>query len=358
MKSSIMVVDDQKVNRDILHELFTDEFDIIEACDGLEAIEKLGDKEISDSIAVVLLDIIMPKADGFTVLEYMQDNELIEKIPVILITGDSSTDVQSKGYDMGASEVITKPFKPYVIRKRVRNLIDLYFEKNHLKYLVDEQTEKIMDQKARIERMNYHVIDMMGSAVEFRSLETGMHVKRVRVFTEILLREYAAENIHSGITEKMIKNISYASSLHDIGKIAIPDSILLKPGKLTKDEFELMETHTKRGADIIQNLLDDDFDKDYRMYAYEIARSHHEKYDGKGYPDGLKGDEIPIWAQIVSIADCYDALMSDRVYKKAYSKEDSFKMILDGECGVFNPALIECFKLGRAELERKADEIE
>ena len=129
MKSSIMVVDDQKVNRDILHELFTDEFDIIEACDGLEAIEKLGDKEISDSIAVVLLDIIMPKADGFTVLEYMQDNELIEKIPVILITGDSSTDVQSKGYDMGASEVITKPFKPYVIRKRVRNLIDLYFEK-------------------------------------------------------------------------------------------------------------------------------------------------------------------------------------------------------------------------------------
>lgn len=358
MKTSIMVVDDQKINRDILRETFKDDYEIIESEDGQGAIDRLGAMSGQNMVSALLLDIIMPKVDGFAVLGFMRDQGLIGRIPVILITGDTSADIQNKGYDMGACEVITKPFDSYVIRKRVKNTIDLYFEKKHLKDLVDEQTVRITEQSRRIERMNRHIIDMMGSAVEFRSLETGKHVQRVREFTEILIRSFAKAEPGLEISEKMIDNISSAAALHDIGKLAIPDSVLLKPGKLTTEEFELMKTHTSRGGELVKSMFNEDFDEDYRRYAYDIARSHHEKYDGKGYPDGLKGDEIPIWAQVVSIADCYDALMSDRVYKKAYSKEESYNMILRGECGVFNPKLIKCFKDERAELEKKADEVE
>lgn len=357
MRSSILVVDDQSINREILHELFKEQYDIIEARDGQEAIDEISKNSESTVISAMLLDIIMPNVDGFAVLDHMKKNGILERVPVILITGDTSADIQNRGYDMGASEVINKPFDPYVVKKRVQNIIDLYYEKNHLREMVDIQTKKIRDQNNKIERMNYHIIDMMGSVVEFRSVETGKHVYRVRSFTKVLLQAFAEMYKNYGLTDEMIKNIAYASALHDVGKIAIPDSVLLKPGKLTSDEFEVMKTHTSKGGELINRIFNEDSDEEYKKFAYDIARSHHEKYDGKGYPDGLKGDEIPIWAQVVSVVDCYDSLISDRVYKKAFSKEVAFQMILDGECGVFNPKLIDCFKLEKTELEKIADDI-
>lgn len=176
MRSSILVVDDQSINREILHELFKEQYDIIEARDGQEAIDEISKNSESTVISAMLLDIIMPNVDGFAVLDHMKKNGILERVPVILITGDTSADIQNRGYDMGASEVINKPFDPYVVKKRVQNIIDLYYEKNHLREMVDIQTKKIRDQNNKIERMNYHIIDMMGSVVEFRSVETGKHV--------------------------------------------------------------------------------------------------------------------------------------------------------------------------------------
>ncbi len=357
MRSSILVVDDQAINREILHELFRENYDIIEARDGSEAIYEIAKISKGVEISAILLDIIMPNVDGFAVMEYMRKKGLFETVPVILITGDTSTEIQNRGYDMGACEIINKPFDSCVVQKRVQNIIDLYYEKNHLKEMVDIQTKRIREQNGKIERMSYHIIDMIGSIVEFRSVETGKHIYRVRSFTKALLNAFADMYRNYGLTEMMINNIAYASALHDVGKIAIPDCVLLKPGKLTEAEFEVMKTHTTKGGELVTRLFDEDSDADYRKFAYDIARSHHEKYDGKGYPDGLKGDEIPIWAQVVSVVDCYDSLISDRVYKKAYSKDTAFQMILNGECGMFSPNIIACFKIERPELERIADEI-
>ncbi len=351
---TILIVEDQETNRKLLCRLFRDEYDLLEAADGKEAIEQL--EAHRNEISAVLLDLIMPNVDGFGVLEYMIRYDYMGIMPVVMITGDTSTESKEKAFSLGVSDVVEKPYDPFAIRKRIQNLIELWMHKNKLEALVEQQTEKIREQNRKIQEMNYHIVDTLGTVVEFRNLESSKHIERVREFTRALVKCVAMCYPEYHLTDDDVDSIGYASAMHDIGKIAIPDDILLKPARLSDDERAVMQSHTLRGAEIIEHVLELDESTDYMRYSLEIARSHHERYDGQGYPDGLVGEQIPLSAQIVSVADVYDALVSERVYKAAYSKEEAYNMILNGECGVFNPKLINCLGIIREEFEHISDE--
>ena len=336
-RKKLLVVDDIELNRAILKELFYEQFDVIEADNGLEALNLI--KKHEEEIAIVLLDIVMPVMDGFEVLKSMNQSGIIRTIPVVMITGENDDETTLKGYGFGVSDLVNKPFNSDIIWRRVNNVIDLYAHKQDLEQKLQEQKEMLERQASRLRQSNQFVIDALSTTVEFRNSESGEHIKRIRVLTKVLLEKIRG---YYSLTSEEIEAISNASAMHDIGKIAIPDSILLKPGPLTKEEFEIMKTHTIRGCEILESLNYTQ-DTEYYNYCYEICRHHHERWDGKGYPDGLKGDEISIWAQATSLADVYDALTSKRIYKDAYTHDQAVKMIVDGECGIFNPKLLQSF---------------
>lgn len=348
----ILIVDDMDINRGILCEMFRNDLAILEAEDGVEALEQV--EANYQSIAVILLDIIMPRMNGFEVIQKLSERKEWARIPVILITGDTASDVDRQGYEMGVNDIIKKPFDPHVVKKRVKNTIELYRHKNEMEDLVAEQTAELEKQAAQLRDMNVQLIEILSTIVEFRNLESGEHIKRIKNFTNVIMKKLQEEYPEYDITPEMIDAVTVASAMHDVGKIAIPDNILLKPGKLTAEEFETMKAHTIMGCEIIEAISKMQ-NEEYYKYSYDICRYHHERYDGRGYPDGLKGDEIPVWAQAVSIADVYDALVSKRCYKDAYRKEKAFQMILDGECGIFAPKLLRCFELSKVEFEELAD---
>ena len=284
----------------------------------------------------MLLDIIMPEMDGFEVLDYMAEHHWIDDIPVIMISSEDSTSSIRKAYEFGVSDYISRPFDSRVVYQRVFNTIKLYAKQRRLISLVSDQ----MYEKDKNNRM---MISILSQIVEFRNGESGSHVVNIKRITELLLDRLPMRTNKYTVsgTEQLL--IPMAAALHDIGKIGIDDKILNKPGRLTKEEFEIMKTHSAIGANMLESL--EQFrDEPLLKIAHDICRWHHERYDGRGYPDGLKGDEIPISAQIVSVADVYDALVSERVYKKAYSHEKAMALILNGECGTFNPVLVECLK--------------
>lgn len=346
-RNVILIVDDMEINRAILCQMFENRYQVVEAEDGQQALALIA--QYKQQLAIVLLDIVMPGLDGFGVLESMQRDGLLGHIPVILITGDSSSETAGRGYDFGTADVITKPFDASVVLRRVENVIELYRHKNRLEDLVEEQTQKLAEQNRRLKEFDSFLIDTLSTVVEFRSLESGQHVLRIRTFTKVLLRYVARMYPEYQLTDELIDVISSASALHDVGKIAIPDAILLKPGRLTAEEFDIMKTHSLKGCEILESIgyIQDQI---YYQYSYDICRHHHERWDGRGYPDGLKGDEIPLCAQVVSVADVYDALVSERCYKAAYPPEEALRMILGGECGAFSPRLMECLKLAKDEM--------
>ncbi|MDL2225585.1 response regulator [Eubacteriales bacterium OttesenSCG-928-M02] len=329
-KRKLLVVDDIAINRAILHDLFMEEYDILEAANGNVAWDFI--QLYQEELSVVLLDIVMPEMDGIGVLECMNESGIIQTVPVIFITSETDDTKALMGYGLGVSDMINKPFNPEIVYRRVKNVIQLYAHNRELE-------ERLRAQAIKLRQANQFVIDALSTTVEFRNSESGEHIKRIRYLTRILLEGMQSEY---PLTQEEIENISSASAMHDIGKIAIPDSILLKPGRLTVEEFNIMKTHTIRGCEILQTLNYTQ-DPDFYKYCYEICRYHHERWDGNGYPDGLVGDQIPIWAQATSLADVYDALTSPRVYKEAYSHEDAVAMILNGACGVFNPKMLDCF---------------
>ena len=328
----LLVVDDSEMNREILKEILGKEYRILEACDGNEALEML--EQYGTEISLVLLDIIMPKMDGFEVLAYMNRDKWIEDIPVIMISSEGSESYIRRAYELGASDYISRPFDAKVVYQRVINMIKLYAKQRRLIHLV---TDQIYEK----EKNNRMMTGILSQIVEFRNGESGLHVLHINILTQLLLEKLMRKSENYNLSWSQQYMIATASALHDIGKIGIDEKILNKPGKLTKEEFEIMKQHTLIGAQMLDSL-EMYHDEEMMKYAYEICRWHHERYDGKGYPDGLKGEEIPISAQVVSLADVYDALVSDRVYKKAYSHETAMEMILNGECGVFNPILLEC----------------
>ena len=355
MGNTVLVVDDMEINREILAEILGEEYQVETAEDGRKALEII--KERQEELAVVLLDLMMPVVDGFAVLEEMQKMGWIDRIPVLIISGETSVKAERKCFDYHISDFIRKPFDNALVKKRVRNVVSLFQYQRNLEDKVQEQTRTLREQNKllqlqadKLRKSNTNIIEILGTVVEYRDFESGEHINRVKGYTRILAERLAVEYPEYGLDQERIEVIVSASALHDVGKIAIPDNILLKPGRLTDEEFACMKTHTTRGGEILQNIRNA-WDEEYGEISYQICRHHHEKFDGRGYPDGLVGDDIPIAAQIVSIADVYDALVNERVYKDAFSKEEAFRMITEGECGKFNPKLLECFRIERKAFE-------
>lgn len=355
MGNTVLVVDDMEINREILREILSEEYPVETAEDGCEALKIIEERH--EELAVVLLDLMMPEMDGFAVLEVMKEKGWFDKIPVLIISGETSVKAERKCFDYHISDFIRKPFDNALVKKRVGNVVNLFQYQRNLEEKVHEQTRTLREQNEllrlqadKLKKSNTNIIEILGTVVEYRDFESGEHINRVKGYTRILAERLAKEYPEYGLDQDKIDVIVSASALHDVGKIAIPDNILLKPGKLTNEEFACMKTHTTRGGEILQNIRNA-WDDEYGKISYQICRHHHEKFDGRGYPDGLVGDEIPIAAQIVSIADVYDALVNERVYKDAFPKEEAFRMITEGECGKFNPRLLECFRIERRAFE-------
>jgi len=338
-RQTILIVDDAEMNRMMLSDMLGDQYDYVEAADGREALRIL---EKNVSIDLILLDINMPEMNGFEVLEEMNRYHWIQEVPVIMITAEESVESMEHAYSLGVTDYIPRPFNVYIVRRRVENTLNLYVNQKRLMRLVS-------DQIAEKEENNTLMVSILSNVVEIRNHESGDHIRNIRRITELLLHQLVQKTKAYHLSEEDIVLIKTASSLHDIGKITIPEEILNKPGKLTKEEFEIMKTHSAAGAQILEQMKYGQ-DKPLYRYALEICRWHHERWDGHGYPDGLMGEEIPISAQIVAIADVYDALTSERCYKKAYDHTTAINMILNGECGAFNPLLLECLTETAAQL--------
>lgn len=346
-KQKILIADDSEMNRSILTDMLGEEFDIIEAADGVEAVEQI--EKYDDEISLVLLDIVMPRMDGFGVLAKMNERQWIQDIPVIIISSENASAFVERGYELGATDYIQRPFDTLVVRRRSLNTIMLYAKQKALKGLIEEQIYKR-------EKEQSLMIDILSHIVEFRNGESGKHVVNIRTITEMILRTLIGMTDQFHLSPADIDIITLASSLHDIGKIAIDEKILNKPGRFTDEEFAIMKTHTSKGADMLA-ALPNVKSEPLLMKAYEIARWHHERWDGRGYPDGLKGDEIPIAAQVVALADVYDALTSERCYKKAFSHEKAVEMILNGECGAFNPLILDVLRNVEPDLKEQLSNV-
>lgn len=330
-KETILIVDDSVMNRALLSDILSDSYQIIEAEDGEQAIAILQRR--AADISIVILDMVMPKVDGFGVLEAMNKNRWIQYIPVVAISAKTSPGFIERAYNQGVTDFINRPFDALIVIRRVANTVKLYAKQRQLMNMVaNEIFEK--------ERNGNLMVTILSHIVEFRNGESGMHVINIGKLTEILLSQINKKDDSHHLSYAQRDLIVKASALHDIGKISIDEAVLNKPGKLTDEEFEAMKQHTVIGYQMLSDLAFQD--EPLIKVSREITRWHHERYDGRGYPDGLKGDEIPISAQVVSLADVYDALTSERVYKPAYSHEKAVEMITNGECGAFNPLLLEC----------------
>lgn len=347
-KHTILITDDGEINREMLKFIFEEQYDIIEAGDGEEAISIMDER--AGEISMLFLDLIMPNKSGLDVLAYMNQNGLIDSIPVIMITGEATPETELKAYEYGVSDIIYKPFEPNIVMRRTMNIIELFEHRMDIERELEIRTRELLESKEKLEKSNEFLVNALSSVVEFRSMESGEHIRRVKIFTSIICNYVRKFYPQYGLTKEQVDLISQASALHDLGKIAIPDNILLKPGKLTRDEFEEMKKHTIYGCELLEKFKQEE--SEFYRYCYDICRSHHERYDGKGYPDNLAGDEIPIWAQVVSIVDVYDALVSKRVYKDPFDVREAVRMIHDGECGTFSDVILDCFDLAKEELFR------
>ena len=343
-RQKILIVDDSEFNRDMLKEILRETYNYLEAENGNQAIQIMGE---NPGIDLMLLDINMPQMNGFEVLKWMNQSRCIDETPVIMISSEDAVDTMRKAYELGITDYITRPFDSVIVKKRVQNTLDLYMNQKHL-------INVVYDQVYEKEENNNIMIRIMSNILGSRNSESREHILHIKTATEMMLRQLVKVTDAYPLTEADIALITTASSLHDIGKIRIPEEILNKPGRLTDEEFQIMKTHSELGAAIIKDM---DFPQDHRLVhtAWEICRWHHERWDGKGYPDGLKGEEIPISAQVVSIVDVYDALTSERCYKKAFDHDTAIQMILDGQCGQFNPILLMCLKELSLQLSKMID---
>lgn len=353
MEKVVLIVDTLGENRKALSAILQDEFSIIAAADLVKA-KQVVEKNI-DIISLIIVNFDILNTEGYELIQRKENNG--KTIPVLAIATVEKAEEYVKCLDMGVSDFIYSPFQEQLVRNRATMVAELYLNKAILEEKVRVQTEQLRSQYTMLQgqakelkQSNQNIIDILGTVVECRNLESGVHIKHVKEYTRILAEQMKKDYPEYGLTDSKIEIIVNASALHDIGKIAIPDEILLKPGKLTREEFEYMKSHTTRGCEILQNIKGT-WGKDYDKYCYEICRYHHERYDGKGYPDALVGDDIPLAAQLVSLADVYDALVAERCYKEAFSKDQAFGMIMQGECGVFSPKLLEAFQKSRSRIE-------
>lgn len=333
----ILIVDDDPVNRKILGKLFSTYYTVIEAEDGNAGMEQILRQ--NNRLCAILLDVMMPGMTGIEVLRCLKQMRLLEKIPVFLITAESNANLIKEAYELGVMDVISKPVVSYMVVKRVRSIIELFEARKHLSIVVESQNIALLEQAERIIQLNQGMIEALATAIEFRNEESGGHVQRISKITRLMLENTV---FGEGLDKKEIDNIALASVMHDVGKITIPDAVLTKPAKLTAEEYAIMQSHTTNGVAILESIQQLHGSEIYD-YACDIARHHHERWDGGGYPDRLSGDAISPWAQVVSLADVYDALNCRRVYKPPLPRKKVLEMIRTGQCGVFNPRLLDSF---------------
>ncbi len=336
-KNCILIIDDDFINREVLKNIFAAEYCFEEAENGLLGLQKI--EECRDRLCAVLADVNMPQMNGIELVRELDRRGIPASIPIFLITSNEEGEVAREAYEHGVMDVITKPVTPFIILRRVKSVIELFQAREALNAKVLGQEKQLQENAYTIDALHRNTIEALASAIEFRDVESGEHTSRIYSITKHLLLNTA---MGEGLDPGDIENMAVGSIMHDIGKIAISDIILNKPGKLTRREFELMKQHTVKGARLMEHLSSLQSHPSY-VYATDIARHHHERWDGSGYPDGLRGDEITVWSQVTSIADVYDALVSPRVYKRAFTADEAVAMIKNGECGAFNPKLIACF---------------
>ncbi|WP_245809320.1 response regulator [Desulfamplus magnetovallimortis] len=333
-KHKILVVDDSKPNIDLIVEVLNNEYTVSVAMNGKDAVQLVAENPPD----LVLLDVMMPGMDGYEVCKILKSNKKTREIPVIFLTALDEEDDEALGLDMGAVDYITKPFRPRLLERRVKNQMILKDHRDNL--------EEMVKQRTRLLNLTQDVtIESLGNLAEYRDQETGGHIKRTKNYVNCLATEIRKQGKYpkSNITDGYIELLTKSAPLHDIGKVGVPDSILMKPGRLTSEEFEEMKKHTIYGRDIIaaseRSLGEDSF----LSVAREIAYTHHEKWDGSGYPEGTKGENIPISGRMMAIADVYDALISKRVYKDPFSHEKAMKIIIEGNGTHFDPVMVEIF---------------
>ncbi|MGL5259222.1 MAG: HD-GYP domain-containing protein [Lachnospiraceae bacterium] len=351
----ILIVNSQEIDIAMISTVFYNEYNIIDDAETFD-VAKDKIKHFKNEIALIIIDLDKENLEAVEFIKSMKEEGILRIIPFVAIVTHQTIELQRTMYSLGLLEIMEKSFDAEVMEYKIKNLLHLYERKNILENQVIEQECTIFEQKDLIQKSNYHIIDILCTVVEFRNLELGSHITRMREFTRILATEIMNRFPEYHLSNQEINDFAYAAAMHDVGKIAIPDSILLKPTKLTPEEKSVMKTHTMRGGEIVEMLLKMN-DTKYRKICQNIAAYHHEKYDGKGYPKGLMQDEIPIEAQIVGLADVYDSLISERTYKIAYSREKAFDMIMNGECGIFNPKLLECFSRKKHEIEKIVEKI-
>ncbi|MBP5607633.1 MAG: response regulator [Lachnospiraceae bacterium] len=348
-RTTILISDDDEENRNYLRSLFQEDYTVAVTENGRQAMEFLMQNH--QDVAILLLDVHMPVVDGRALLKVLKVKKVTDRIPIVMMTTTLDSDLVKECYDNGAVDFILKPFTPEIVVGRVKNTISLYHSSAQLKSIISQQTAQIKEKNQELKAFNDRLMEVMSSIVEFRNLESNAHIKKIkgisRILAQAMIKLYGKEY---RLTPEKVEIIESASALHDIGMIAIPDAILLKPGKLTPDEFEVVKSHTTRGCEILEQIKELQ-NKDYIEVSYNICRHHHEKYDGSGYPDHLAGDAIPIEAQIVSIADVYDSLISDRSYRDAFDMDKAYSMIISGDAGAFSEKILDCFKRSRLLIE-------
>ena len=348
-RTTILVSDDDEENRNYLKTLFQDDYTVAVTENGRQAMEFLMQNH--HDVAILLLDVHMPVVDGRALLKVLKVKKVTERIPIVMMTTTLDSELVKECYANGAVDFILKPFTPEIVVGRVKNTISLYHSSAQLKSIISQQTAQIKEKNQELKAFNDRLMEVMSSIVEFRNLESNAHIKKIkgisRIIGDAMYKQYGKEY---RLTPEKVEVIESASALHDIGMIAIPDAILLKPGKLTSDEFEVVKSHTTRGCELLEQIKELQ-NKEYIEASYNICRHHHEKFDGSGYPDHLAGDAIPIEAQIVSIADVYDSLISDRSYRDAFDMDKAYSMVVGGDAGSFSDKLLECFKHSRQQIE-------
>lgn len=348
-RNTILIADDFLVNRQLLKIIFQEQFEILEAENGAEAITLL--ERYQNEIALMFLDLLMPVKSGIEVLQFMEEKGYDQMIPVIVITGEATDESDEQVYELGASDIIYKPFAPKVVMRRAMNIMELFAHRMNLEKQLQERTEALKASQKKLQDFNKFLVNTVSTIAEFRTLDPDEHLECVKYFTKVIMSYVRKQYPKYGFTKEQVDTIAEASALHDIGKLAIPDRILLKPDKLTDEEFEIMKTHATQGARIIEGFIKNNQEEDmFFQYAYDICLYHHERYDGGGYPNGISGDDIPMWAQVVAIAHTYDNLVSKRIYKVPYVVDEAARMIETGECGVFSPVVLDCFALAKEEL--------
>lgn len=343
---TILIVDDVEINRELLASFFENQFNILEAGDGEEAISIINEKK--KDISLIFLDLIMPKKNGIDVLIYLSGEGLLNQTPVIMLTGEVTEETDMKAYEYGASDVIYKPFTKKIVTKRAMNLMEQFRSREKKETELSFRTSEEFDSMEQLAKMNEFLLDALGSVAEFGSLESSVHIKRIKNFTKIMLKHVKTNYPEYGLSDRKIYLMTQAAALHDIGKASVPDEILKAPRKLTSDEFHEIKKHTTDGCEIILRLQM--ADNEFFQYCYNICRWHHEKADGKGYPDGLVGNEIPIYCEAVAVADCFDSLIRNRIYKEGVTCSEAFDMIQNGACGAFSDVMMNCFEMAKQDL--------